>query len=167
MKRRISKQIHIGEVAIGGGAPVSVQSMTKTDTRDVKATVRQIKGLEACGCEIIRVAVPDIEATEAITAIKKKICIPLVADIHFDYRLALASLKAGADALRLNPGNIIKPDKVETIVKAAKERQVPIRIGVNAGSLPKLSNNKLSIAEQMVEAAMRHIRILERLDTEH
>ncbi len=164
MPRRISKQIKIGDVAIGGGAPVVVQSMTKTDTRDVKATIEQIKGLEACGCEIIRVAVPDQEAAAALPAIKKSICIPLIADVHFDYRLALAALKAGVDGLRLNPGNIGEPEKVTAVVKAAKERGVPIRIGVNAGSLPKASNPKLSIPRQMVEVALQQVRLLESLD---
>jgi len=162
--RRSSKQIRIGNVAIGGGAPIAVQSMTKTDTRDIKATIKQIKGLEDCGCEIIRVAVPDMQAAEAISAIKKGIRIPLIADIHFDYRLALESLKAGADGLRLNPGNIGEPEKVTAVVKAAKERNVPIRIGVNAGSLPKTANPKLSIPQKMVEAALQQIKLLESLD---
>ncbi len=135
MNRRVCKTIHIGSVAIGGGAPISVQSMTKTDTRDAKATVRQIKELQEYGCEIIRVAVPDAQAAAAIVDIKKGIKIPLVADIHFDYRLALAALKSGADGLRLNPGNIGEAEKIKKVVLAAKERGVPIRIGVNAGSL--------------------------------
>jgi (E)-4-hydroxy-3-methylbut-2-enyl-diphosphate synthase len=164
IKRRLSKEIRIGDVAVGGGAHIVVQSMTKTDTRDARSTIEQIKELEDCGCEIIRVAVPDMEAALAIRDIKKGIRIPLVADIHFDHRLALASLKAGADALRLNPGNISDPDKVKAVVEAAKERQVPIRIGVNFGSLPKDLDPKLSVPEQMVEAAMRHIKILEDLD---
>ncbi len=163
-QRRISKALNIGGVTIGGDAPVVVQSMTKTDTRDVMSTVRQIKELEVCGCEIIRVAVPDTEAAEALAAIKKAISIPLVADIHFDYRLALAAIEAGVDGLRLNPGNISQPSKVKTIVKAAKERGIPIRIGVNAGSLPKTSDPKLSTSQQMVAAAMGHIKILEELD---
>jgi (E)-4-hydroxy-3-methylbut-2-enyl-diphosphate synthase len=162
--RRISKSIKIGDVAIGGGAPVVVQSMTKTDTRDVKATVRQIKQLEEIGCEIIRVAVPDAAAARALVDIKKGIKIPLVADIHFDYRLALMALEAGADGLRLNPGNIGEADKVKKVALAAKERGVPIRIGVNAGSLPKTANKKLSIAERMVAAALEQVRLLESLD---
>lgn len=166
MKRRVSKQIYIGDVAIGGGAPIVVQSMTKTDTRDAKATIKQIRELEDYGCEIIRSAVPDIEAAQAIKAIKKGIHIPLIADIHFDYRLALAALEAGVDGLRLNPGNISDPDKVAAVVKAAKERSVPIRIGVNFGSLPKDLDPKLTIPQQMTEAALRHIRILENLDFE-
>ncbi len=164
MQRRISKAINIGSVTVGGGAPVAVQSMTKTDTRDVMSTVRQIKELEGCGCEIIRVAVPDSQAAESLPAIKKAISIPLVADIHFDYRLALAAVEASVDGLRLNPGNINQPSKVKAVVKAAREREIPIRIGVNAGSLPKTSDKRLSTAEQMVAAAMGHIKILEELD---
>jgi len=162
--RRISRTIQIGNVIIGGGAPIVVQSMTKTDTRDAKATVEQIKELEDCGCELVRVAVPDAEAARAISAIKKGISIPLVADIHFDYRLALMALENGADGLRLNPGNIGEPKKVKAVALAAKERGVPIRIGLNAGSLPKTTNPELSVAERMVEAALEQIRILESLD---
>jgi len=162
--RRISKPIQIGTVTIGGGAPIVVQSMTNTDTRDVISTIRQIKELEEAGCEVIRVAVPDKQAAEAISAIKKGIAIPLIADIHFDYRLALASLKAGADGLRLNPGNIGDPERVKAVVLAARARQVPIRIGVNAGSLPKTTNPKLSIARRMVAAALEQINLLESLD---
>ena len=162
--RRISKAIRIGGVTIGGGAPIVVQSMTKTDTRDAKATIAQIRGLEECGCELVRVAVPDAEAARAIAAIKKGISLPLVADIHFDYRLALMALEAGADGLRLNPGNIGEPEKVKAVALAAKERGVPIRIGVNAGSLPKTANPDLSVAERMVKAALEQINLLEGLD---
>jgi (E)-4-hydroxy-3-methylbut-2-enyl-diphosphate synthase len=162
--RRISQAVKIGSVTVGGGASIVVQSMTKTDTRNVKATVRQIKQLEELGCEIIRVAVPDIEAARALVDIKKRIKIPLVADIHFDYRLALAALTAGADGLRLNPGNIGEADKVKKVALAAKERGVPIRIGVNAGSLPKAADKKLSIAERMVAAALEQVQLLESLD---
>ncbi len=162
-QQRVSKAIQIGKVTIGGGAPIVVQSMTKTDTRDVMSTIGQIRELEDYGCEMVRVAVPDIEAAQAIPAIKKGISIPLIADIHFDYRLALIALEGGADGLRLNPGNISDPGKVATIVQAAKERSVPIRIGVNAGSLPKSANRGLSIAQQMVEAALQQIRLLESL----
>ena len=162
--RRISKSISIGGVTVGGGAPVVVQSMTKTDTRDVKATVRQIKHLEEIGCEIIRVAVPDAEAARALVDIKKGIKIPLVADIHFDFRLALAALEAGVDGLRLNPGNIGEADKVKKVVLAAKERGVPVRIGVNAGSLPKTADKKLSVADRMVAAAIQQVKLLESLD---
>ncbi|MFC1991824.1 flavodoxin-dependent (E)-4-hydroxy-3-methylbut-2-enyl-diphosphate synthase [Chloroflexota bacterium] len=162
--RRQSKPIQIGNVTIGGDAPVVVQSMTNTDTCDVMSTIAQIKELEEQDCEIVRVAVPDIQASEALESIKKGISIPLIADIHFDYRLALASLKAGVDGLRLNPGNISEPEKVKTVVRAAKERNVPIRIGVNAGSLPKTVNPLLTTAQQMVEAALEQIRLLESLD---
>lgn len=162
--RRISKRIHIGKVAVGGGAPVIVQSMTKTDTRDVRATTGQIKELEEYGCEIIRVAVPDVEAARAIAGIKKGISIPLVADIHFDYRLALMALEAGADGLRLNPGNISEPGKVKAVALAARERGVPIRIGLNAGSLPKAAAANLTVAQRMVDAALEQIRLLEALD---
>jgi (E)-4-hydroxy-3-methylbut-2-enyl-diphosphate synthase len=162
--RRISKAIKIGKVTVGGGAPVVVQSMTKTDTRDVKATVRQIKELEEVGCEIIRVAVPDARAARALVDIKKGIEIPLVADIHFDYRLALLALEAGVDGLRLNPGNIGEAAKVKQVALAAKERGVPIRIGVNAGSLPKKGSGESNIADRMVAAALEQIRLLESLD---
>ena len=162
--RRASKPIKIGSVTVGGSAPIVVQSMTKTDTRDVMSTIQQIKELEDCGCELARVAVPDTEAAQAIRTIKRGISIPLIADIHFDYRLALAALEAGADGLRLNPGNIGEAEKVKAVAKAAKERNVPIRIGVNAGSLPKTANPQLTIAQQMVEAALKQIRLLESLD---
>jgi (E)-4-hydroxy-3-methylbut-2-enyl-diphosphate synthase len=164
IKKRLSKTIQIGGVTIGGGAPVVVQSMTKTDTRDTTATIGQIKELEECGCEIIRVAVPDMEAALAIKEIKKGISIPLIADIHFDYRLALAALAAGADGLRLNPGNIREAEKVKEVVRAAKERSTPIRIGVNLGSLPPAPDPGLTIPQRMVEAALHHIRLLEDLD---
>jgi (E)-4-hydroxy-3-methylbut-2-enyl-diphosphate synthase len=162
--RRISKPVKIGNVTVGGGSPVVVQSMTKTDTRDVKATVAQIKELEEYGCELIRVAVPDEQAARAIVDIKKDISIPLVADIHFDYRLALASLKSGADGLRLNPGNIGEHEKVKAVALAAKDRGAPIRIGLNAGSLPETENPELTVPERMVTAAMEQIRWLEDLD---
>jgi (E)-4-hydroxy-3-methylbut-2-enyl-diphosphate synthase len=163
-KRRLSKTISIGDVTIGGGAPIVVQSMTKTKTADAIATIAQINELTAYGCELVRVAVPDAEAAAALSAIKKGISIPLIADIHFDYRLALLALKAGVDGLRLNPGNIGEAENVKKVALAAGDRGVPIRIGVNAGSLPKDSNSRYSIARQMVEAAMRQIRLLESLD---
>ena len=162
--RRPSKPIKIGSVTVGGDAPIAVQSMTNTDTRNVKATVDQIKELEELDCELVRVAVPDAEAARAIIAIKKGISIPLIADIHFDYRLALAALEAGCDGLRLNPGNIGEADRVKAVVLAAKERSVPIRIGVNAGSLPGKADPKLSVAQRMVAAAMEQVRLLESLD---
>jgi (E)-4-hydroxy-3-methylbut-2-enyl-diphosphate synthase len=164
IKRRISKKINIGDVTVGGGAPIVVQSMTKTDTRDVKSTVRQIRGLHEVGCEIVRVAVPDAESAKALVDIKKKVKIPIIADIHFDYRLALAALEAGIDGLRLNPGNIGEPDKVKKVALAARERGVPIRIGLNAGSLPKNDNPELSVAERMVVVALEQVRLLESLD---
>jgi (E)-4-hydroxy-3-methylbut-2-enyl-diphosphate synthase len=162
--RRISKPIKIGNVTVGGGAPIVVQSMTKTNTADIMSTVAQIKELEGCGCELVRVAVPDAEAAQAIRDIKKQISIPIIADIHFDHRLALIALKSGCDGLRLNPGNISDPDKVKEVARAAKERNVPIRVGVNAGSLPPSPNPKLSTAERMVEAAMAQIKLLEDLN---
>ncbi|NSW83645.1 MAG: flavodoxin-dependent (E)-4-hydroxy-3-methylbut-2-enyl-diphosphate synthase [Syntrophothermus sp.] len=164
--RRKSRVVNLGGVLVGGDNPIVVQSMTNTDTRDVDATVNQIKTLEAAGCEVVRVAVMDEEAAWAIRAIRPRIAIPLVADIHFDYRLALLSLDAGADGLRLNPGNIGSRRKVEEVVRAAKERNVPIRIGVNAGSLEKrlLDQYGEPCADAMVESAMHHIAILEDLD---
>jgi (E)-4-hydroxy-3-methylbut-2-enyl-diphosphate synthase len=138
--------------------------MTKTDTRDARATIEQIRELEDCGCEIIRCAVPDLEAARALKTIKKGISIPLVADIHFDYRLALAALEAGVDGLRLNPGNISDPARVSVIVKEARVRRVPIRIGVNFGSLPQDLDPALSLPQKMAAAALRHIRMLEDLD---
>jgi (E)-4-hydroxy-3-methylbut-2-enyl-diphosphate synthase len=162
--RRDSKPIQIGGVTVGGDAPIVVQSMTNTDTRDVTATVNQIKELEEAGCELVRVAVPDMAAAQALSEIKKGISLPLIADIHFDYRLALAALEAGCDGLRLNPGNISQPDKVTEVVKKAKEREIPIRIGVNAGSLPRAADPNLPVARQMVDAALKQIRLLESLD---
>jgi (E)-4-hydroxy-3-methylbut-2-enyl-diphosphate synthase len=168
-ERRRTKQIMVGNVPIGGDAPIAVQSMTTTDTRDVMATVQQIRDLEAAGCDIVRVAVPDREAARALKGIKEMISIPLIADIHFDYRLALMAIEAGVDGLRLNPGNIRKPDQVRAVVTAAKERRIPIRIGVNAGSLPPAGTDSTGrpqeddIPGRMVDAALRHIRILEDL----
>jgi len=164
--RRKTKQIRVGDVAIGGGAPVVVQSMTKTDTRDSHATLRQIKRLEKAGCEIVRLAVPGEEAAEAFGEMKKKAGIPMIADIHFDHRLALSCLEKGADGLRINPGNIGSKRKVREVAGAAKERGVPIRIGVNAGSLEKdlLQKHGSASAEAMVDSALRHVRILEDLD---
>ena len=136
MTRRITQPVSVGDVVVGGNAPISVQSMTKTDTRDIKATVNQIKQLEEAGCEIVRCAVPDLESAVALKSIKTQSTIPVIADIHFHHELALESLRSGVDCLRLNPGNIRDKGKVKLIVKEAKERQVPIRIGVNFGSLP-------------------------------
>jgi (E)-4-hydroxy-3-methylbut-2-enyl-diphosphate synthase len=166
IKRRKTRALQLGKVKIGGDAPISVQSMTKTDTRDVRATVHQIWSLEAAGCDIARVAVPVREAAEQLGEIKKKIRIPLVADIHFNYKLALIALEQGVDGLRLNPGNIGARRYVEEVVKAACERKVPIRIGVNAGSLEKdlLQKYHGPTVEGMVESGLRHIRILEDLN---
>jgi len=164
IKRRFSRPIQIGSVTVGGNAPIIVQSMTKTDTRDVKATVNQIKELADCGCEIIRVAVPDTEAAGAIAAIKKNIPIPLIADIHFDYRLALASIKSGADGLRLNPGNIRDKEHIKKVVESAKARDIPIRIGVNFGSLPPSKQANMSVAERMSNIALEQIKLLESRD---
>ncbi len=159
IKRRKTRRIAVGGVEIGGGAPVSVQSMTNTSTADVAATAAQIKALEAAGCEIVRVAVPDEAAADAIAAIKTRITVPLIADIHFDHRLAIAAIRAGADALRINPGNIGSRKNVKAVVGCAAEFGVPIRIGVNAGSLEKdlLKKYKGVTAEAMVESALRHI----------
>ncbi|MCP2619936.1 flavodoxin-dependent (E)-4-hydroxy-3-methylbut-2-enyl-diphosphate synthase [Candidatus Aminicenantes bacterium AC-334-K16] len=161
--RRQTRAIFIGHVQIGGGAPIVVQSMTKTDTRDVKATVAQIHRLQQTGCEVVRVAVPDEKAALALREIKREIALPLIADIHFQPRLALLALESGIDGLRINPGTIGSRDKVKEIVQAARERQVPIRIGVNAGSLEKdlLKKYGEPSAEAMVESALRHIRLLE------
>ena len=187
--RRITKPIYVGGVKVGGDAPIAVQSMTKTDTRDVAATVRQIKELEEVGCDIIRCAVPDMEAARAIPLIKEQISIPLVADIHFHHQLALECVEGGVDMLRLNPGNIRDEDKVRQVVQAAKERQIPIRIGVNFGSLPPVGGigktggfsrhmdmvNRLpksgdaavgeySVVDHMVATALWETGILEDLD---
>lgn len=163
-KRRKTRQIAVGDVNIGGDAPIVVQSMTNTDTRDVKATVRQIQALAEAGCEIIRVAVLDAQAVESISQIKKQIRIPLIADIHFHYQLAIDAMKAGADAIRINPGNIVK-DKIAEVVKVAKEREVVIRIGVNAGSLQKdmvLEHGGVT-PEAIVASALRNIEMFEHL----
>jgi (E)-4-hydroxy-3-methylbut-2-enyl-diphosphate synthase len=162
--RRNSKPIQIGGITVGGGAPIVVQSMTKTDTRDIMSTTAQIRELADYGCELARLAVPDAEAARAIKEIKKGSPLPLIADIHFDYRLALAALEAGADGLRLNPGNISQPEKVSVIARAARERGVPIRIGVNAGSLPEAQSPRLPPAQRMVQAALAQVRMLESLD---
>lgn len=164
--RRDTRRIYLGGIPIGGGAPVVVQSMTNTDTRNRQATVAQIKRLESAGCEMVRVAVPDLEAAEQLSLIKKEIGIPLIADIHFDHRLALKALQAGVDGLRLNPGNIGGADKIRKVVAAARQRRIPIRIGVNSGSLEKdlLAQYGRATPEAMVESALRHIRLLEDLD---
>lgn len=164
--RRLSKTIQVGDITIGGNAPIVVQSMTKTDTRNTAATLAQIKKLEDHGCEIVRIAVPDKEAAEALSYIKRKASLSIIADIHFDYRLALLALKAGVDGLRLNPGNIRDPEQVAKVVQEAKHRQVPIRIGVNAGSLPSTSKQYTSVAERMVDSALAQVELLENLGFE-
>ncbi len=167
-----TRAVNVGSTSIGGGAPITVQSMTSTDTRDVAATVAQIHLIEDAGADIVRVAVPDEDAARAIGDIRRQISIPLVADIHFDYRLALIAAEQGADKLRLNPGNLAKPDHVEAVVNAAKQRHIPIRIGVNAGSVPERIRAKHQgcgdvqeqIARAMVDTATGHIELLEQLD---
>ena len=188
-KRRVTKPVYVGNVKVGDGADITVQSMTKTDTRDVEATVRQIHELEEAGCDIIRSAVPDMEAAQAMAEIKKQINIPLIADIHFHYQLAIECAKGGVDCLRLNPGNLRNEDQVKEVVKVAKERDIPIRIGVNFGSLPPVGGigrtrgfsrhmdlvNKLpkageagegeySIVDHMVATALWEISLLEQQD---
>ena len=159
----MTRQIHVGGVPVGGGAPVSIQSMCNTPTQDVAATVAQIKRLESAGCEIIRVAVPDMAAAEAVGEIRKRITIPLVVDIHFDYKLALECVCQGCDAVRINPGNIGSPDRVAAVADACKGKKLPIRIGVNGGSLekPLLAKYGGVTPEALVESAFGHIRLLE------
>lgn len=165
-KRKMTRQIHIGPVAIGGGAPISVQSMTNTKTTDTEATVAQIRALQAAGCDIVRLAVPDMAAAENLGNIIRQVTVPLVADIHFDYKLALEAIRQGIQALRLNPGNIGGEENVKAVVRAAKGAHIPIRIGVNAGSLDKKILKKYGgvTPEALVESAMEHVRILEALD---
>lgn len=166
VKRRQSRRILVGSVPVGGGAPISVQSMTNTDTHDIAATVAQIHALESVGADIVRVSIPDMEAAEAFGEIRKQVDIPLVTDIHFDYRIALRVAGLGADCLRINPGNIGREDRVRAVVDAAREHRIPLRIGVNAGSLEKDLQKKYGepTADALVESAMRHIDILDRLD---
>jgi (E)-4-hydroxy-3-methylbut-2-enyl-diphosphate synthase len=162
--RRVSKKVKVGNVYIGGNSPIPIQSMTTTDTEDVKSTVDQILGLEDLGCDMIRVSAPSMEAAFALKEIRKNISIPLVADIHFDYRIALEAVKY-VDKLRINPGNIGNEEKVKLVVNAAKDNGIPIRVGVNLGSLEKKLFEKYGYSpEAMVESAMNHIRILESLD---
>jgi (E)-4-hydroxy-3-methylbut-2-enyl-diphosphate synthase len=162
--RHQTRKIWVGKVPVGGDAPITVQSMTKTDTRDVAATVAQITALQEVGCEIIRSAVPDMQAAERLGAIRRSIDIPLVADIHFDYRLALEAIRQGVDAIRFNPGNIGSEDRVKALVDAAGERNISIRIGVNGGSLESdlLQKYGAPTPEAMVESALRHVELLER-----
>jgi (E)-4-hydroxy-3-methylbut-2-enyl-diphosphate synthase len=164
--RKKTKVIYVGQVPVGGRNPVSVQSMTKTDTADVKSTVRQIQSLEKSGCEIIRLAVPDTNAAKALGRIKKSITIPMIADIHFDWRLALEAIKQGVDGLRINPGNIGARWKIKEVISAAEDKEIPIRIGVNAGSLEKDLLRKYGhpTPEALVESAGRHIQILKEMN---
>jgi len=166
MDRKSTKIISIGKVRVGGGNPVAVQSMTKTYTHDINATIKQIHKLQDAGCQIVRCAVPEEKDALAIKQIKKHIKIPLVADIHFNYRLAIAAIEAGADKIRINPGNIGGEEKLKAVVSACKERNIPIRIGVNSGSLEKeiLKKYKHPTAKALVESALKNIRILEKLN---
>jgi (E)-4-hydroxy-3-methylbut-2-enyl-diphosphate synthase len=165
-KRNQTIKVTVGAVTMGAGLPIAIQSMTNTDTRDCKATVKQIKQLEEVGCEIVRVSLPDMESAYNVSKIKKNINIPLVADIHFDYRIALEAIKQGVDKLRINPGNIGSKDRVEILVKEAKKAHIPIRIGVNAGSLKEVHNfsDNASRAKALANAAMEHVKILEKCD---
>jgi (E)-4-hydroxy-3-methylbut-2-enyl-diphosphate synthase len=164
--RRPTRLIHVGDIPIGGNAPIAVQSMTNTDTRDVPSTVRQVERLSERGCEIVRLAVPDEEAAKAFREIKARVKTPLIADIHFDHRLAIAALRSGADGLRINPGNIGDRKAVEKVIAESRTRKVPIRIGVNAGSLPKkiIEKHRHPTPEAMVETALQYIRLFEDLD---
>jgi len=166
IERKIKKTVEVGGLKIGGGNPIIIQSMCNTDTRDVEATVRQIKALEEAGCELVRVAVPDMEAAMTVGKIKEQISIPLVADIHFDYRLALEVMRQGVDKVRINPGNIGDEEKIKAVVDMAKEKNIPIRIGVNSGSLEKelLSKYGHVTPEALVESALKHVKILEKYD---
>ncbi len=164
--RRVSRQIMVGNVPVGGGAPITVQSMTNTLTTDVEATVAQIKSLEAVGADIVRVSVPTMDAAEAFREIKKQVNVPLVTDIHFDYRIALRVAEYGADCLRINPGNIGREDRVRSVVECARDKNIPIRIGVNGGSLEKDIQEKYTepTPQALLESAMRHVDILDRLN---
>ncbi|NLL98074.1 MAG: flavodoxin-dependent (E)-4-hydroxy-3-methylbut-2-enyl-diphosphate synthase [Tepidanaerobacter sp.] len=169
MKRRKSRKVMIKDVGVGGDSPITVQSMTNTKTDDIESTVNQIISLENAGCDIIRVAVPDMASAEAISKIKEQIHIPIVADVHFDYRLAIEAIKQGADGLRINPGNIGDAEIIKKVVETAKSFDVPIRIGVNSGSLEKDLLEKYGgpSPEALVESALRHVEILENMNFEH
>jgi (E)-4-hydroxy-3-methylbut-2-enyl-diphosphate synthase len=166
IERRKTRQIMVGDVAVGGDAPISVQSMTNTNTCDVDATVAQVQALQNAGADIVRVSVPTMEAAEAFGKIREQVTVPLVSDIHFDYRIALRVAELGVDCLRINPGNIGREDRVKMVVEAARDRGIPIRIGVNAGSLEKDLQKKYGepTPDALVESALRHIDILDRLD---
>lgn len=163
--RKATRKVRVGDRFIGGDSEITIQSMTNTDTRDALATIEQIKRLEEAGCDIVRIAVPDMEAAEAVREIKPKVKVPLVADIHFDYRLAIACIENGVDKIRINPGNIGDREKVKIVVEAARSRDIPIRIGVNSGSIEKeiLAKYGRPTAEGMAESALGHAAILEEL----
>ena len=169
MTRESTRVIHIGDRVIGGGNPILIQSMTNTKTEDVEATVRQIHQLEAAGCEIIRCTVPTMEAARALFEIKRQISVPLVADIHFDHKMAIAAIENGADKIRINPGNIGGKDKLAAVVAAAKERNIPIRVGVNSGSLEKELVEKYHgvTAQGIVESALNKVHMIEELGYEN
>jgi (E)-4-hydroxy-3-methylbut-2-enyl-diphosphate synthase len=164
--RRETRQISVGNVKVGGGAPITVQSMTKTDTRDVQATIEEIRKLEDAGCDIVRIAVPDMDAARALGAIKNQVTIPIISDIHFDYRLALEAIHQGVDGMRINPGNIGSRARIKAVVEMVKQRNISIRIGVNSGSLEKEILRKYGspTAEALAESALRHVQILEDMD---
>lgn len=166
IKRRVSRQIHVGGVAVGGDAPVSVQSMTNTETCDVEATLGQLQALQRAGADIVRISIPSMEAAEAFAKIRKRTDLPLITDIHFDYKIALRVAELGADCLRINPGNIGREDRVRAVVDSARDNGIPIRIGVNAGSLEKDLQKKYGepTPAALVESALRHIDILDRLN---
>ncbi|MBR3694223.1 MAG: flavodoxin-dependent (E)-4-hydroxy-3-methylbut-2-enyl-diphosphate synthase [Erysipelotrichales bacterium] len=166
MKRKITRTIPVGDLTLGGGSSILIQSMTNTKTSDVEGTVAQIKALQEAGCQLVRMAISDMEDAVAVSEIKKLVEVPLIGDIHFDHRLALAAIKHGIDKIRLNPGNIEKREHVAAVVEACKERHIPIRIGINSGSIPKdLLNEDGGVSiENMMEAANRHVRILEEMD---
>lgn len=166
IKRRVSRQIHVGDVAVGGDAPISVQSMTNTDTCDVQATVAQVQAIQDAGADIVRVSVPSMDAAEAFRKIREQVTVPLVADIHFDHKIALKVAEYGVDCLRINPGNIGRDEKVREVVDSARDKGIPIRIGVNAGSLGKDLQRKYGepTAEALVESALRHVAILDKFD---
>lgn len=166
IKRRESTKIYVGNVPIGGDAPIAVQSMTNTRTTDIDSTIAQIKSLERVGADIVRVSVPTMDAAEAFKTIKQQVNVPLVADIHFDYRIALKVAEYGVDCLRINPGNIGREDRIRAVVDCARDKNIPIRIGVNAGSLEKDIQEKYGepTPEALVESALRHVEILDRLN---
>jgi len=166
IKRRQTRQIMVGKVAVGGGAPISVQSMTNTETTDVAATVAQVRRIQAAGADLVRISVPTLDAAEAFGAIRRQVEVPLIADIHFDHKIALRVADLGVDCLRINPGNIGREDRVRAVVDKARDRNIPIRIGVNAGSLEKELQRKYGepTAEALVESALRHVDILDRLN---